>query len=192
MKEKNILYMTLRTICYPFFMLLFHPRIIGKENFLDEGLIICGNHTSPFDIFLIIASTRRKLHFFSKIELFNTKFKNAFFRKLGCIPVNRKEKNKEALLEGYKYLNEEKLVVIFPEGTINRTEEIVMPFKFGAIKMASETKKKILPFAIVGKYNIFGKSVKIIFDKPYNLETSDFEKENQKLRNKVIKLIKEN
>lgn len=193
MKEKNILYTTLRTIGYPFFMLLFHPRILGKENLKgNEGLVICGNHKSPLDIFLIFASTRRKLHFFSKIELFNTKFKNSFFRSMGCIPVNRKEKNKNALEEGYKCLNENKLIVIFPEGTTNKTQDIIMPFKFGAVKMASETSKKILPFAIVGKYNVFGKSIKIIFDKPYNLSSDDLEKENQILMDKVIKLIKEN
>ncbi len=192
MKEKNILYTTIRTIGYPFFMILFHPRIIGKENLKNGGLIIAGNHKSPLDIFLIFASTRRKLHFFSKIELFNTKLKNAFFRSMGCIPVNRKEKNNEALSEGYKCLNEDKLVVIFPEGTINKTNDIIMPFKFGAVKMATETKKKILPFAIVGKYNIFGKSIKIIFDKPYNLESDNLEKENQLLMDKVSELIKEN
>ncbi len=193
MKEKNILYTTLRTIGYPIFMLLYHPKIIGNKNInKNDGLIICGNHKSELDIFLIFASTRRKLHFFSKIELFNSKFKNKFFRSMGCIPVNRKEKNKDALLEGYKCLREDKLVVIFPEGTRNRTDDIIMPFKFGAVKMASETSKKILPFAIVGNYNIFGKSIKIIFDKPYNLESDDLEKENQILMEKVTRLIKEN
>ncbi len=192
MKEKNILYTICKTIGYPFFMILFHPKIIGKENINDEGLVVCGNHTSPLDIFLLCASIKRKPHFFSKIELFNTKFKNAFFRSVGCIPVNRKAKNKDALVEGYKCLSEEKLVIIFPEGTINKTSDTILPFKFGAVKMASETFKKILPFVIVGKYNVFGKSIKIIFDKPYNLESDNLEKENQKLMDKVVKLIEEN
>ena len=189
MREKNIIYTTLRAIGYPLYMLLFHPKIIGKENFIDEGFILCGNHKSPLEI---IVSTRRKLHFFSKIELFNTKFKNAFFRSVGCIPVNRKAKNKEALEEGYNCLRSDKVVVIFPEGTTNKTNDVIMPFKYGAVKMALETGKKRLPFAIVGKYNIFGKSIKIIFDKPYNLSSKDLEKENKILMDKVTKLIKEN
>ena len=173
-------------------MLLFHPKIIGSENFTKDGIVVCGTHTSPLDIFLLFASTRRKLHFFAKIELFKGKFKNAFFRSMGCIPVNRKDKNKNALEEGYKCLNEEKVVAIFPEGTINKTNDLIMPFKIGAIKLAFETGKKILPFAIVGKYKIFGRSVKIVFDKPYNLSSNDLEKENEILMNKVIHLIKEN
>ncbi len=190
MKDRNILYTILRTIGYPFFMIFFHPKFIGKENINKEGLIIAGTHTSPMDIFLLFASTRRELHFFAKIELFKTKFTNWFFRSMGCIPVNRKEKNKDALSEGYKYLNENKLVAIFPEGTINKTENLIMPFKFGAVKMAVETNKKILPFAIIGKYKIFGKSVKIVFGEPYNLKSSDLEKENNILMEKVVNLIK--
>ncbi len=192
MREKNILYTTVRTIGYPFFMLLYHPKIIGKENIIDEGLVICGNHKSILDIFVLFASTRKKLHFFSKIELFNSKIKNAFFRSMGCIPVNRKEKNKDALEEGYKCLRENKLVVIFPEGTRNRTKDVIMPFKFGAVKMASVTNKKILPFAIVGDYNIFGKSIKLIFGKPYYLKTDNLEIENEVLMKKVVGLIEEN
>ena len=192
MKEKNILYTVLRTILYPFFMILFHPKIIGRNNYIDEALIVCGNHTSALDIFLLFATTKRKLHFFSKIELFNTRFKSSFFKSMGCIPVDRKRKNKAALESGYKCLNNNQTVVLFPEGTINKTDDVIMPFKFGAVKMALETSKKILPFAIIGKYKIFGKSVKIVFDKPYSLNSSDLEKENEILMKKVIKLIEEN
>lgn len=190
MKDRNVLYTILRTIGYPFFMLLFHPKIVGKEKITEEGFIIAGTHTSPMDIFLLFASTRRKLHFFAKIELFKTKFSNWFFRSMGCIPVNRKEKNKDALIEGYKCLNENKIVAIFPEGTVNKTKDLIMPFKFGAVKMALETNKKILPFAIVGKYKVFGKSIKIIFGEPYNLKSQDLEIENEVLMEKVINLIK--
>ena len=189
MKEKNILY---TIIGYPFFMLLFHPKVIGRENINDSGLILCGNHKSPLDIFLLVSSTRRKIHFFSKIELFNTKFKNFFFRKMGCIPVNRKKKNEDALEEGYKCLNKNQLVAIFPEGTINKTNELIMPFKYGAVKMSKQTFKQILPFVIIGRYHIFGKSIKIVFDKPYSLKTNNLEIENEILMRKVTRLIKEN
>jgi len=189
MKDRNILYMTLKIIGYPFFMLIFHPKIVNQKK-PETGFIVCGNHTSPLDILLLIATNRRKLHFFSKIELFSSKFKNKFFRAMGCIPVNRKEKNKDALAEGYKCLEEDKVIAIFPEGTINKTSDIIMPFKYGAVKMALETKKPILPFAIVGKYKVFGRRVKIIYGEPYNLMSDNLEKENEILMQKVIALIK--
>ena len=190
MKDKKIIYNLVKGICYPFFMLLYHPKILGKLN-IKEGYILAGNHTAYLDVFLLIAANKRKIHFFTKIELFNTKIKNSFFTSMGCIPVDRKKKNNGSILEGVKVLNEEKVVGIFPEGTYNRTDKIIMPFKYGAVAMAQKTNKAIIPFAIVGKYQIFGKSVKIIFGEPYKLK-EDLETENHKLEQKVISLIKEN
>lgn len=192
MKDKKIIYNLVKGICYPFFMLLYHPKILGKEKLnIKEGYILAGNHTAYLDVFLLIAANKRKIHFFTKIELFNTKIKNSFFTSMGCIPVDRKKKNNGSILEGVKVLNEEKVVGIFPEGTYNRTDKIIMPFKYGAVAMAQKTNKAIIPFAIVGKYQIFGKSVKIIFGEPYKLK-EDLETENHKLEQKVISLIKEN
>lgn len=192
MKDKKIIYNLVKGICYPFFMLLYHPKIIGKEKLnTKEGYILAGNHTAYLDVFLLIAVNKRHIHFFTKIELFNTKIKNSFFTSMGCIPVDRKKKNNGSILEGVKVLNEEKVVGIFPEGTYNRTDKIIMPFKYGAVAMAQKTSKAIIPFAIVGKYRIFGKSVKIIFGEPYKLK-EDLETENHKLEQKVISLIKEN
>ena len=78
---------------------------------------------------------------------------------------------------------------MFPEGTINRTDDIIMPFKKGAVRMSLENNCKILPFAINGKYKR-GK-LKIKFGDAYFPETKDIEKETKLLEQKVIKLIKE-
>ena len=192
MKDKKIIYNLVKGFCYPFFMLLYHPKIVGKEKLnTKEGYILAGNHTAYLDVFLLIAANKRQIHCFTIIELFNTKIKNSFFTSMGCIPVDRKKKNNGSILEGVKVLNEEKVVGIFPEGTYNRTDKIIIPFKYGAVAMAQKTNKALIPFAIVGKYQIFGKSVKIVFGEPYKLK-EDLETENHKLEQKVISLIKEN
>ena len=77
---------------------------------------------------------------------------------------------------------------IFPEGTINRTKDIIMPFKKGAVVMAIKTNSPIVPFAINGKYK--KNELKIIFGKPYYPKTEDAEKEIEILEDKVIDLIK--
>lgn len=190
---ENVIYKVVKFICYPFFMILYHPKIINKQNLPKrEAFILAGNHKKNWDVFVLIATNRRKVHFFTKIELFNTKLKKWFFRNMGCIPVNRKVKNKLALEQGISYLNDNKVVGIFPEGTHNKTAELIMPFKIGAVKMAYETDKKIVPFAIVGNYQVFGKSIKIIFGKPYQVTSDDLTKENEILMEKVKTLIKEN
>jgi len=81
-------------------------------------------------------------------------------------------------------LEDEKVIGIFPEGTINRTEDIIMPFKFGAVKMAKDTDTAIVPFVITGKYKPFKRSVKIRFFE--HVEVSDnLEESNNNLMNIV-------
>ena len=106
---------------------------------------------------------------------------------MGLIPVNRKLKNNNALNEAYNYLNNDKVIGIFPEGTIGKAG--ILPFKIGAVKMAYETNSEIVPFAITGTYKLFSKDLKIVFGKPIKVKDNDLEKENEKLRNIVVRMI---
>ena len=66
-----------------------------------------------------------------------------------------------------------------------------MPFKYGAVKIASVADAKIVPFAIIGEYKRFRKGLKIVFGEAYTVKDKrDLTKENVKLMNKVIKLMK--
>ena len=79
---------------------------------------------------------------------------------------------------------------IFPEGTINRTEDIILPFKIGAVKACSETNTKLVPFVITGNYKLFRKGIKIEFLEPMII-SNDLEKANQELMNKISDKLKE-
>ena len=112
---------------------------------------------------------------------------------MAIIPVDRKKKNPQALKEAYQVLNNNGVIGIFPEGTFNKSEYLVLPFKYGTVKMAAETKTPIVPFAIINEYKLFHKSVIIVFGKPYYIEEpNDLKKENIKLMNKVIELLQKN
>ena len=166
------------------FKLIYQPKIEGLENIPNEGrILLAGNHTKWLDPLLIIASSKRQVHFLAKDELFHgaTKF---IVEKMGCIPVNRRIHDKDALENTYRFLENDLCIGIFPEGTINRTDDIIMPFKMGAVKACSKTNSKLVPFVITGKYKLFRKSVKIEFLKPINIG-KDLEKEN----NKLMKII---
>lgn len=173
------------------FMYIYRPTYVGKENIPKYGpIILAGNHTSKLDPLLLMSSTNRCIHFLAKIELFKG-IKKIFFKNLGIIPVDRKRKNPEAIDISNKYLLNNKLIGIFPESTINKTKDIIMPFKYGTVKMAKETDSMIVPFSITKKYRLFKKSVIICFDKPYKV-TGDIQKDNKILEEKVIKLIRRN
>ena len=86
------------------------------------------------------------------------------------------------------YLENEKVIGIFPEGTFSKTNEL-LPFKIGAVKMAYDTNTKIVPFAITGKYRLFSKNLKIEFGKPLSILNSNLDLENKNLRNLISKMV---
>lgn len=189
MKKYNdsILYRILRPIIKYFMKIFYRPKIIGMENIPKEGrIILAGNHTNIFDCLLLISSTKRSIHFLAKDELWKG-IKKILFSNLGLIPVNRRQKDHKALETAYSYLREEELIGIFPEGTIGKNR--ILPFKMGAVKMASVTNTKIVPFAITGKYRIFFNDLKIVFGKQIKINNKELEKENDNLREVIIKMV---
>ena len=181
------LYKLLRPLITILFKLLYRPKIVGTENIKSSGgIILAGNHNNNLDGAILISSTKRNIHFLAKIELFKG-MKKYFFDNLGLIPVDRSKRNHKALENACGYLKNGKVIGIFPEGTFGRGK--ILPFKIGAVKMAYETGWEIVPFAITGDFKIFSKNLKIEFGKPIKIKSNDLEKENEKLRNIVVRMI---
>lgn len=176
----TLFYRMVRPIVKFIFYILFRPTIVGKENIqTDEALVLAGNHTKWLDPVLLVAVNKRQVHFLAKEELFHgiTKF---VVKGMGCIPVNRKIHDKDALKSAKAGLDKGCCIGVFPEGTINRTKDVIMPFKIGAVKMSFDTGSFLVPFVITGKYRLFRKSIKIEF-LPRRKVGSDLDKENKKL-----------
>lgn len=177
-KKESALYQALRPIGVPLFNLFMRPVRIGTENIpKDSKVIIAGNHTKPLDVFMLFGSTKRSLHFLAKIELFKGPLKY-FFNAAGIIPVDRSKKNHGALVAAEEYLNIDSAICIFPEGTTNKTDAVMLPFKIGAIKMASDTGAPIVPFTITGQYKLTGPRPVIEFYKPFYVGGDDLAVEN--------------
>ena len=161
--------------------IFFRPTYIGTELIpTDVNFILAGNHTSYLDPLLLMSSTNKTIHFLAKDSLAKG-IKGLLFRSMGIIPVNRKIHDKNALKTAEEELLNKKVIGIFPEGTINRTDEVTISFKIGAVKMAQDTDTLLVPFTITGKYKLFRKSVTIEFYSPYKVR-EDLTIENEKLR----------
>ena len=170
------------------FIKLYRPEVVGVENIPSKGrVLLAGNHTKKLDSIMLIGVQKRKIHFLAKEELFHGKTK-WIMKGMGCVPVNRKIHDKEALHSAIEYLKNDLCVVIFPEGTINRTEDVIMPFKIGAVKACKEANCQLVPFIITGKYKLFRKSIKVEFLKPMTIE-DDLDKANQKFMKIVEKKL---
>lgn len=172
------------------FNILFRPTYIGISNIPNEGrVVLAGNHTSNLDCLLLISSTKRTIHFLAKEEL--TKgLKGIIFKNMGLIPVNRRIHDKNALYSAEEVLKEDKVIGIFPEGTINKTEDIIMPFKIGAVKMSYDTNSRLIPFTITGRYRLFRKGPTLEFYEPYFVK-EELGLENDKLMKKIASELKE-
>lgn len=172
------------------FKLLFRPKIIGVDNIPNEGrILLAGNHTKWLDPVLLVVATKRQVHFLAKEELFHG-ITHFIVKGMGCVPVNRKIHDKNALESTYEFLEKELCIGIFPEGTINRTDDTILPFKMGAVKACSKTNTKLVPFIITGKYKLFRKGVMVEFLKPIKIG-NNLEKENQRLMDIVSKKLEE-
>lgn len=185
MKEP-LLYRIVRPIVTFLVHIVFRPNYIGLENIPKSGrIVLAGTHTNDFDSPLLMSCTKRVVHFLAKDSLTKGILGPAF-KALGLIPVNRSIHDKGALKSAINTLEEEKVIGIFPEGTINRTDDLIMPFKIGAVKMAKETNSKIVPFVITGGYKVLKKSVTIEFLEPIEIKSDNLTEENERL----MKLIR--
>ena len=168
---------------------VFRLEVIDKNNIPSDGsVILVGNHTSNRDAYIMVCIPDRIVHTLAKKELFKSKLTNSFFRSMGCIPVDRSIHDENAKSEAIEVLNKGNVIGIFPEGTVNRVNDELLPFKYGAVSFAKKTNSYIVPFAITGKYKIFKKSVKIKYGKPYKIKNDNLEIENDILRDKILDL----
>ena len=185
-------YRILKAILRPIAWLLYRPKIHGKENVPVTGpALIAGNHRFLADPAFICLSTDRVVHYLAKKELHDGKL-GFFFRWAHTIPVDRSGKAHNSMEASKVLLNDGHLIGIFPEGTRNKVNKGgLLPFKFGAVKMAQDTGAPIVPVGMQGGEIPILKSVRVYIGEPYYIaKDADLEEENEKLRNKILELMK--
>lgn len=190
MKDRKIMYRFLRGIFKPLFMVIFRPEIIGSGNIPKEcRAVIAGNHKHALDPILVDVSTKRIVRTLAKKELHDGIF-GFIFRGVGTIPVDlHSEKNHDALESAVKVLESDHVINVSPESKRNYTNELLLPFKYGAVAMASRTNSPIIPYAITGDYKLFSKNLKIIFGNPFYVK-GDLTAANERLYNETAQLLR--
>ena len=131
---------------------------------------------------------------YSKKEVFFEKIKgqkNSFILYLEELVKRRVIKKKDFVSNIFRvddYLHE-----LIDEGVITEDDyydHILLPFKFGAVSMASKTDSLLVPYAITGEYKFRSKNLTVRFGKPFKVE-GDLEEANAKLRMEIENLMKE-
>lgn len=143
-----------------YFFFLLNIKVKGMENISHEGAaILVANHPSLLDGPLLAAVIRRRLYPFAKIEVFNTRIKRWFLKRMGGIPVRLEKFSRAFVIETKNKLNDNNLLLLFPEGKINE-ENKLGEFNYGFVKLAQRYNVPIIPIAIRGTEKSLSKSDK--------------------------------
>ncbi len=190
MKENKVLYKACKLIYTTLLKVLYRPIALGTENIPEDGpVIFAGNHRHAFDPVVVMTHTKRTVHYMAKESLFKG-LHGILFKQIGLIKVYRTKNNPEAVQAAVELLKEGGTLGIFPEGTRNKTEEPLLKFKHGAVRIAQASNSKIVPFAIKGEYKLFRKKLIIEFGKPVDVSEMGLEEANDYIRNEVLNLLR--
>ena len=146
-----------RVLATLFIKIFYRPKIKGLENLPKEGgfMLVC-NHLSMIDCVVLVSLFKQKIYFMAKKEIFDKKLKEKFFRWAGGIPVDRENLDLKSIKECFKKLKENEILVVFPEGTRNKKQEVdLLPIKGGASLLAYKAGTKVVPVAMKSKFKIF-------------------------------------
>ncbi|MBR0418997.1 MAG: 1-acyl-sn-glycerol-3-phosphate acyltransferase [Erysipelotrichaceae bacterium] len=190
---KNFAYQLCRLIIVPVFRLYYQPKIVGKNNIPEKGsVILAGNHKHALDPIFVDICTKRTVHALAKSELFEGPFA-FFFKSIGAIPVYLEARNNpEAYRKAKEVLLNDQVINISPEAARNYTEQILLPFKSGAVRLAKETGTAIVPYCIKGNYRFLSKDLKIVFGEPLKIDEDDMSEANGRLYNVIERMLLEN
>ena len=140
---------------------MFNPvKIVGKID--PEAQMLIANHQSDIDISALECTTNRDLVWVAKKELFSIPFFGLAIRISDDIAVDRGSKAALVSLvrESKKRLDQGRVVVMFPEGTRQRSNTM-LTFKPGAKMVADKFELRVQPVVLINTSRYFDLKNKI-------------------------------
>lgn len=129
-------------------------HVEGLERIPRKGpLIVACNHISFWDPPLVGSSIPRPVHFVAKAELFDNPLFGALIRSYNAIPIQRGPQARTGLRGAEEVLSAGGAVLIFPEGTRNKSGTLLPP-RAGAGHLSAATRSPVLPACITGSNQI--------------------------------------
>lgn len=131
----------------------------------DKSYIFVSNHNSYLDSVAVVTAVPRPFKPLGKIEMNRIPIFGMIYRRL-VIMIDRKspESRKQCEADLRNQLLEGQSVLIFPEGTMNRSNEPLAAFYDGAFRLAIETQTPIAPMVILNARKLFPR------DNPLNIK----------------------
>ena len=153
--EINRTYARLRRLLSCLFRLLFPMKVTGLENLPEDGAcILCSNHLSDWDPFLLACALPRQVVFLAKKELFEVPVVRWFVKKMDAFPINRGSADLAAIRKCMSVVREGKVLGIFPQGHRYRADDH-RKLESGAALVALRTRTTVVPVHISAPLRYF-------------------------------------
>lgn len=175
-----VTYFFLRLWSWLFSKLNFIPyEIHGREHIKKKSYIYVSNHTSFLDIPGLCLALPGQFRPLAKKELLKIPVFGWIARNAAVIVDRSDHDSRVRSLERLTQIISKGIsILIFAEGTQNRTKEILQPFKDGAFRIALETRQPILPMMVLGagklmppgKFKILPGRIKIIIGEEISVD----------------------
>ena len=173
---------------------IYRPNIIDGDKFpTGDGIIMAANHLHSYDPLLVLAPQMKNFHLLAKSELKDDKIFNKLFTSIGSIFVDNSdpESRKRAKEDLIKAVLNGGNIMMFPEGTRNRTEERLLDFHMGTVSIAQITGAPIYPFAVNKDYKLFNNSLCVAVGEPIYVKPNDnLVEKNEELKRAISELLK--
>lgn len=192
----NKMLVFLRILIIPIYWLILPFRFIGTKKRTPDGayIYVC-NHYRIWDIIFPFASTWESVHFLAKASLMKNAFLRFILEHAGVISVNRDGNDLRAIMEAMKCLKNNEKIAIFPEGTRNKTDAEMLPFKSGAAMLSIKTHTPVIPIMQVAKSKPFrlnpilvGEPVEFTEYYDKKLSQEDYEEADRKLMSILLEM----
>ncbi len=188
----------LRVIIVPFYFLIKPFRFYGNRKMPDGACVLVGNHYTLLDLVYPACLTWDGVHYLSKKENVKAPLLGKLCKAAKVISANRDGNDVRALLDCFKCLKNGDKIVIYPEGTRNKTDAEMLPFKHGAAIMAIKAKVPVVPVMLYAKPRFF-RCAHVLVGGPidlsefYDRKLTDEEasRADEKIRSVMLNLRKE-
>lgn len=169
-----MLYKILYFLCWLPLKIMLPIKKVGKENLIKGKALLCCNHQTNWDFIPVLYTSKTKTYMLGKKELFKGKVSSWFFKNMRTIPIDRKKPEISSIKKSLEILNNNKNLLVFPEGTRTSKEDIE-GLKNGVAMFCLKTKAPIIPMVYLKKNKIFRRNTLVIgkpieFDLEYNKE----------------------
>ena len=176
-----------------FLRILYPLRVFGKERIPEGSAMVCSNHSSNLDPFLIAYAfgIEHHLHIIAKIELFRIPLISGILKKIGMICVDRDISDASSVKSTLTYLKDGEKVLIFPEGTRVSSDDAIAA-KAGAVRLAERAGVPLIPVFIARRKPLF-RRVPIVIGEPFLIEKPEKKRDADdydQLSNSLMESIK--